>query len=156
MEHDFKTGDKIMRDTSRLPITYANPSPRGNTSEDLDNASRKLRHRFGGQCTLGEKFGQNAFELTDLPRAWRVHNLFNVYRLKHCIIGNPQPKQPPPPLVSTRSGHQLIPRRGVYSVVVLCRRIENRMGQNTMLLPIACLDQSDAVCSNLSSLVSFI
>ena len=97
MAHNFKTGDQVMLDTSKLPIRYANLSA---------TASRKLQHKHAGPFTLGLQYGENAFEIVDLPQAWRVHNTFNVSRFKRCTIDHTREQQPPPPLLSTRSGQQ--------------------------------------------------
>jgi hypothetical protein len=95
--HDFKPGDKVMIDTSKLPVQYANLSTA---------SSRKLQHKYAGPFTLGKQYGENAFEIVDIPRAWRVHNTFNVSRLKHCRIDETRFQQPPPPLRSTTRDQQ--------------------------------------------------
>ena len=93
--HDFTPGDKVMIDTSKLPVQYANLST---------TSSRKLQHKYAGPFTLGKQYGENAFEVTDIPRAWQVHNTFNVSRFKHCRIDESRTQQPPPPLRSTATG----------------------------------------------------
>jgi hypothetical protein len=71
-EHNFTTRDKVFLNTRKLPIDYAN----------MFSASRKLQHRFTSPFTLGKQHGKNAFELEDFPVHWKLHNVFNVDRLK--------------------------------------------------------------------------
>jgi hypothetical protein len=89
--HNFKTGDRVFLDTKNLPIGYANVS----------SASRKLQHRFTGPFRLGKQHGQNAFQLDDLPSHWRLHDVFNVDRLRPDTSDTSRTQQPPPPLRST-------------------------------------------------------
>jgi len=86
-----------MIDTNKLPVQYANLSTA---------SSRKLQHKYAGPFTLGKQYGENAFEIVDIPRTWQVHNTLNVARFKHCRIDETRPQQPPPPLRSTAHGQQ--------------------------------------------------
>jgi hypothetical protein len=95
IDHHFKSGDRVMIDASKLPVQYANLSTA---------SSRKLQHKYAGPFTLGKQYGDNAFEVIDIPRTWQVHNTFNVSRFKHCHIDESRPQQPPPPMRSTAAG----------------------------------------------------
>ena len=81
LPHSFKPGDKVMIDTSKLPLQYPN----------ISTSLRKLQHKYGGPFTLGKQYGENAFQVTDIPRTWQVHNTFNVSRFKHCSIDYSRP-----------------------------------------------------------------
>jgi hypothetical protein len=97
IQHDFKPGDKVMIDTSKLPVQYVNLSK---------TSSRKLQHKYAGPFVLGRQYGENAFEVVDIPRAWQVHSTFNVSRFKHCRIDESRPQKPPPALLSSVRGQQ--------------------------------------------------
>ena len=99
--HTFKTGDKILLNTRNLPLSYANAATE---NEDGARLSRTLQQRYAGPFTLGQQFGNNAFELTDMPEHLRVHKSFNVDLFKPCTIDNSREQAPPPPIRVTKSG----------------------------------------------------
>ena len=98
--HNFQPGDKIMLNTRNLPLTY------GNADTNAANArlSRALQQRYVGPYTLGRKFGENAFELVDIPDHLRVHRTFNVNLFKRYTIDETREQAPPPPIRVLRSG----------------------------------------------------
>jgi hypothetical protein len=89
--HSFRTGDKVLINTSKLPMSYAN----------VQSSSRKLQHRFAGPFVLGKQYGEKAFEIVDFFSPWRLHNVFNVDRFKLDTADPSRPTPPPPPLRST-------------------------------------------------------
>jgi hypothetical protein len=88
---DFRTGDKVLLDTGNLSIGYAN----------LAGSLRKLQHRLAGPFGLGRQYGDNTFQLEDIPSHWKIHDVFNVDRFRRDTSDMSRSQQPPPPLRST-------------------------------------------------------
>jgi hypothetical protein len=66
--HEFNMWDKVMLNTTKLPIGYAN----------VHSSLQKLQHQFTGPFTLGQQFGPKVFEITDFSSHWHLYNVFNV------------------------------------------------------------------------------
>jgi hypothetical protein len=98
--HNFQPGDKVMLNTRNLPLTYGNAD-----TDETARLSRTLQQRFVGPFTLGRQFGENAFELTDIPDHLRVHRTFNVKLFKRCTIDETRAQPPPPPVRVTKAGN---------------------------------------------------
>jgi hypothetical protein len=69
LPHGFAIGDSVHLDTRDLPITYAN-----NTEE----RSLKLQDRFAGPFRIVAALASPNAWVLDTPKAWRVHQPFNV------------------------------------------------------------------------------
>jgi len=94
--HTFQTGDKVYISTRNLPVTYVND---GTTDGKPDNSHRKaLQHRYMGEFELGKARGENAFEIADFPKHWRLSRTVNVDMLKHSTVDHARPQDGPPPL----------------------------------------------------------
>jgi hypothetical protein len=86
--HTFQQGDKVLLSTKNLPITYATAK---------DDHRKTLHHKYIGEFELGERRGENAFDVL-LPSHWRLARTFNVDRLKHSTIDHSRPQAPAPAL----------------------------------------------------------
>jgi hypothetical protein len=76
-----------MLSTKHLPVTY------GNTS-----IHRKgLQHKYIGPFDLGERRGENAFEVL-LPGNWELARIFNVPLSKYATTDTTGAQDPPSPL----------------------------------------------------------
>jgi hypothetical protein len=99
--HTFQPGDKVMISTKNMPLSYA-AAASGAGEARLSSA---LRQKFIGPYTLGERRGENAFDIPDLPSHLRIHRTQNVALFKRYIPGMPdQPQEPPPPVRVLKSG----------------------------------------------------
>jgi hypothetical protein len=100
--HTFQPGDKVMISTKNMPLTYAAAAAGRGEEARLSSA---LRQKFLGPYTLGERRGENAFDIPDLPSHLRIHRTQNVALFKRYIPGMPdQPQEPPPPVRVLKSG----------------------------------------------------
>jgi hypothetical protein len=101
--HTFQTGDKVMISTKNMPLSYAAAASGPGAGEA--RLSSTLRQKFIGPYTLGERRGENAFDIPDLPSHLRIHRTQNVALFKRYIPGMPdQPQEPPPPVRVLKSG----------------------------------------------------
>jgi len=94
--HTFQTGDKVYISTRNLPLTYVND---GTTHGKPDNSHRKaLQHRYMGEFELGKARGENAFEIADFPKHWKLSRTVNVDVLKKSTVDHSRQQDGPPPL----------------------------------------------------------
>jgi len=94
--HTFQTGDKLYISTRNLPLTYVND---GTTHGKPDNSHRKaLQHRYMGEFELGKARGENAFEIADFPKHWKLSRTVNVDVLKKSTVDHSRQQDGPPPL----------------------------------------------------------
>jgi hypothetical protein len=91
-EYNFTIGDKVFFNICKLPIGYANVS----------SALRKLQYRFTSPFALGKQHGKNAFKREDFPVYWKLHNIFNVDRLKLDMFQTIRTQLSPSSLRSTK------------------------------------------------------
>ena len=94
--HTFQTGDKVYISTRNLPLTYVN---NGTTDGKPDNSHRKaLQHRYMGEFELEKARGENAFEIADFPKHWKLSQTVNVDMLKKSTVDHSRDQDGPPPL----------------------------------------------------------
>jgi len=94
--HPFRIGNSVFLDTRLLPVGYANVNSTANNSANL----QKFQHPYASRFTILKSASENAFVLNILAH-WRLHQVFNVVRLKLSGVNRTREHPPPPPLHST-------------------------------------------------------
>jgi hypothetical protein len=92
-----------MISTKNMPLSYAAVAAASGANDA--RLSSALRQKFIGLFTLGERRGENAFHIPDLPSHLRIHRTQNVALFKRYILGMPdQPQEPLPPVRVQKPG----------------------------------------------------
>src|ERR1700731_4128952 len=87
---EYSKGDLVSLDTWNLK---------------MDRPSKKLDNKRAGPFTIEEKVGPAGYRLK-LPRAWRIHRVFNELLLTPYLPPSfPSQNPPPPPLATIQDDH---------------------------------------------------
>jgi putative transposase len=86
--HTFQQGDKVLLSAKNLPISYATAA---------DNHRKALHQKYIGEFELGQRRGENAFEVL-LPAHWKLARTQNVAMFKPSMIDHSRPQAPAPAL----------------------------------------------------------
>jgi len=95
----------------------------GTTDGKPDNSHRKaLQHRYMGEFELGKARGENAFEIANFPKHWRLSHTVNVDMLKHSTVDHSRPQDGHPPLRIERNHGFSNPEASFELEKILSRR----------------------------------